>query len=93
LLPNVPAISSLGLPGAAASVWWGLVGPKGISADRTAALNAALQKSLADPGVRKRLADLGVTETPGSAADFGKFVDAERVKWTKVIKEADIRAD
>jgi tripartite-type tricarboxylate transporter receptor subunit TctC len=93
LLPAVPTISSLGFPGAAASVWWGLVGPKGIDANRLASLNAALQKSLADPGVHKRLVDLGVTETPGSAADFDAFVNGERAKWTKVIRDADIHAD
>lgn len=93
LLPNVPTISSLGFPGAAASVWWGLVGPKGVSAERIATLNAALRKSLSDPGVHKRLVDLGVTETPGSAADFGAFVNSERAKWTRVIKDADIHAD
>lgn len=93
LLPDVPTIASLGLPGAAGSVWWGIAGPKGISADKVSTLNAALQKSLADTGVRKRLTDLGVTVTPGSAADFAKFVDAERAKWTKVIKASDIHAD
>lgn len=93
LLSDVPTISSLGFPGAAASVWWGLVGPKGMAADRIVGLNAALQKSLADPGVQKRLVDLGVSETPGSAADFGAFINGERVKWTKVIKDADIHAD
>ncbi len=93
LLPDVPTISSLGLPNSQASVWWGLVAPKGTSADKIATLNAALEKSLADPTVRKRLSDLGATVTPGSAADFGKFVDAERAKWTKVIKAAHIHAD
>ena len=93
LLPDVPTVASLGMPNSAASVWWGLVGPKGISAATVGKLNAALQKALADPAVVKRLADLGATVTPGSAADFASFVDSERTKWTKVIKAANIRAD
>jgi tripartite-type tricarboxylate transporter receptor subunit TctC len=93
LLPNVPTVTSLGMPDSTASVWWGLVAPKGTSASEIAHLNSALQKALADPTVRKRLADLGAIVTPGSAADFGKFVDAERAKWTRVIKASNIHAD
>jgi len=93
LLPEVPTIVSLGLPDSTATVWWGLVGPKGIPADKVKTLNAALQKALADPEAVKHLADRGVTVVPGSAEDFGTFVTAERTKWTRVIKAADIHAD
>jgi tripartite-type tricarboxylate transporter receptor subunit TctC len=93
LLPSVPTVGSLNLPGSEATVWWGLVGPKGISSEVVAKLNAALQQTLTDPAVEKKLADLGAVATPGSAADFGKFVSAETAKWTEVIKKADIHPD
>ncbi|OZI18507.1 LacI family transcriptional regulator [Bordetella genomosp. 9] len=93
LLPGVPTISSLGLPNAAASVWWGLCAPKGTPADVVATLNDALQKALADSAVQSRLSELGAVTTPGSAADFGKFVQDETVKWSRVIKAGNIKAD
>ncbi|MDB5822368.1 MAG: LacI family transcriptional regulator [Herminiimonas sp.] len=93
LLPSVPTVGSLHLAGSEATVWWGLIGPKGIPADVVAKLNAALDQSLNDPGVEKKLAELGAVATPGSASDFGKFVSAETVKWTEVIRRADIRVD
>lgn len=93
LLPGVPTIASLGLPNAAAAVWWGLCAPKGTPADVVAQLNDALQKALADSAVRERLSELGAVTTPGSAADFGKFVQEETVKWARVIKAGNIKAD
>ncbi|AOB31123.1 LacI family transcriptional regulator [Bordetella sp. H567] len=93
LLPGVPRVASLGLPNAAASVWWGLCAPKGTPADVVAKLNEALNKALADNDVQTRLSELGAVTTPGSAADFGKFVQEETVKWSRVIKAANIKAD
>jgi tripartite-type tricarboxylate transporter receptor subunit TctC len=40
----------------------------------------------------KRMNEMGAVATPGSAADFGNFVEAETVMWTKVIKAANIQA-
>jgi len=93
LLPQLPTTSSLGLPDAVATVWWGLIGPKGMPEPVVQQLNAALQTALRDPGVQKRLADLGAIATPGSAATFATFVTDETAKWTKVIKQAGIKAD
>jgi tripartite-type tricarboxylate transporter receptor subunit TctC len=93
LLPGVPTVTSLGLPQAVASVWWGLCAPKGTPADVVAKLNDALNKALADATVQTRLSELGAVTTPGSVADFTKFVQAETVKWSDVIKAANIKAD
>jgi hypothetical protein len=48
---------------------------------------------LAEPTVRARLADLGVTVVAGSPIDFGRFVADETEKWGKVIRAADIKAE
>ncbi|RJF92642.1 tripartite tricarboxylate transporter substrate binding protein [Noviherbaspirillum saxi] len=93
LLPSVPTVNSLGLPGSSATVWWGLVAPKGTSPDIVAKLNGALRQALADAAVEKRMSELGATITPGSAPEFGTFVRQETAKWTKVIKAASIQPD
>ncbi|ARP86854.1 Bug family tripartite tricarboxylate transporter substrate binding protein [Bordetella genomosp. 9] len=93
MLPNVPTVSSLGLGGAAASVWWGFCAPKGTPDDVVAKLNEALNQALADENVKTRLSELGAVATPGSTADFTKFVQDETAKWSRVIKNANIKAD
>jgi len=93
LLPKLLTTTSLGLPDAVATVWWGLVGPAGMPAPVIQKLNGALRRALNDPDVQKRLADLGATPTPGSADAFGDFVKDETAKWTNVIKQAGIKAD
>ena len=93
LLPNVQPISTLGFPNSTATVWWGLVGPKGMPKDVVAKLNGALRQALADPAVIKRLGEFGATVTPGSDAEFGTFLGAETAKWSKLIKAAGIQAD
>jgi tripartite-type tricarboxylate transporter receptor subunit TctC len=93
ILPGVPTVTSLNLPDAAAAVWWGFVAPKGTPADVVAKLNDALDKALADPAVKTRLSQLGAVTTPGSVADFGKFVQSETAKWTRVIQAGNIHAD
>lgn len=93
LLPDVATVTSLGHPNSTAAVWWGLVGPKGMPAETVEQQNAALQASLGNEATRKRLHELGVVISTGSPEEFQQFVDAEREKWTAVIKKAGIRAD
>jgi tripartite-type tricarboxylate transporter receptor subunit TctC len=56
-------------------------------------LNQALQVALADPAIKQRMSEMGAETTPGSAAEFGRFVADETVKWGKVIRTAGISAD
>ena len=93
LFPSVPTVTSLRLPGSSASVWWGLVGPKGLSPEIIAKLNSALRSALADPAVVAKMGEMGATVTPSSADEFGVFIKSETVKWSTVIKKANIKAD
>jgi tripartite-type tricarboxylate transporter receptor subunit TctC len=92
LLPDVPAIGEF-LPGYQASGWYGIVAPKGTPADIIDTLNKETNAALSDPGVRKRLVDLGCNVFAGSPADFGNFIGEDTAKWAKVIKFAGIKPD
>ena len=65
--------------------------PKGTAAAIFDKLNAEINAALADPKVKSRFADLGVSPVPGSRAAFGKLIVAETDKWAKVIKFAGIK--
>jgi tripartite-type tricarboxylate transporter receptor subunit TctC len=94
--PDVPTVDEAGLPRFYMTVWHGLWVPKGTPAGVIARLNGALREALADPDVRKRLADLG-QEIPAadqqSPEALRAFHKAEQDKWWPMIKAAGIRAD
>jgi tripartite-type tricarboxylate transporter receptor subunit TctC len=56
-------------------------------------LNKQINRALADPKMKVRLADLGGTALAGSSADFGKFLAAETEKWGKVVKFANVKPE
>ena len=88
-LPDTPCIAEF-LPGYEVSAFYGLNAPKGTPPDVIEILNKAVNAALADPAMRKKLADLGGMMLGGSPADFGKFTAAETDKWAKVIHDANI---
>jgi tripartite-type tricarboxylate transporter receptor subunit TctC len=94
--PDIPTVDEAGVPGLYASLWYGLWAPARAPADVIAKLNAAAVEALADPGVRKRLADLG-QEIPPRAEQtpeaLGAVQKAEIEKWWPVMKAANIKAE
>ena len=91
-LPDIPTVAE-SVPGYEAIGWYGLGMPKNVPAEIVSKLNAAMNKALADPKAKARLADLGVEPMIMTTADFTKFVHSESVKWTKVIKTAGVTLD
>ena len=91
-LPDVPSIADT-VPGYEASVWYGIAGPKGMPPEAIETLNKAVTAALADPKMQERVAQLGGTPMPMSAADFGKLVVEETAKWAKVVKFANISVE
>jgi tripartite-type tricarboxylate transporter receptor subunit TctC len=91
-LPDVPAVGEA-VPGYEASAFFGMGAPKGTPADVIAKLNDGVNAGLADPKIKKQLADLGGMLIGGSPADFGKLVEAETEKWSKVVKAAGVKVE
>ena len=92
VLPDVPAVAEV-LPGYEASIYVGITAPRGTSNDVIATLSASINQALADPGIKKRIADLGDTTLATSPAEFSKLVFDETDKWRKVIRTANIKAE
>jgi tripartite-type tricarboxylate transporter receptor subunit TctC len=92
--PNTPTVDEAGVPGFTASLWYGLWVRHGVPQDIIAKLNQTMRQTLADPGVEKRLTELGVQITPTSQqspADLGSFQKAEAARWWPIIKAANIQ--
>ena len=94
--PEIPSVDEAGMPGFYIAVWHGLWVPKGTPPEAIAKLTAAVQETLADPAIQKRLAELGQDiptreqQTPEGLAAHHK---AEIEKWWPIIKAANIKAE
>jgi tripartite-type tricarboxylate transporter receptor subunit TctC len=92
-LPNVPTMSESGLAGFESYNWQGIVVPAKTPNVIVLRLNKAINEILQDPDMIKAIAD-GVSQpVGGSPESFGRFIKAEREKWAKVIKTANITAE
>jgi tripartite-type tricarboxylate transporter receptor subunit TctC len=95
-LKDTPTLSEAGLKGFNVQVWHGVYAPKGTPAPVLAKLNAALRTALKDPELIKRQEALGLTIVSDERLEPGghrRFVEAEKQRWAKVIKEAGVYAD
>jgi tripartite-type tricarboxylate transporter receptor subunit TctC len=91
-LPGIPTVAQ-SVPGFEASGWFGVGAPKGTPSEIVERLNKEINADLADPEFRARFADLGLSVSASSSADFGKFVAADTQKWAKVIRAANIEPE
>ncbi|MGE8659048.1 MAG: Bug family tripartite tricarboxylate transporter substrate binding protein [Achromobacter sp.] len=89
-LPNVPTVSEGGVNAFDVVEWNGFFLPAGADPQVVAKLQDLVQKALARPETRDKLAKLGLTPVGSSAADFAKFVDAEQIRWDEVVKTNNI---
>ena len=93
IFPDVPTIAESGFAGFEASVWYGLVAPAATPKAIVAKLHDEVQKALQTKEVRERMNAVGGEVVPGSAEMFGNLIRAERQRYTKLVKEANIQPD
>jgi tripartite-type tricarboxylate transporter receptor subunit TctC len=90
LLPDVPTVAESGLPNYVYTVWFGLWAPKNTPQPIVEKLYAQIQKALADPAVKERIAEDSGVPMNMPLADIQPFVQSEITKWADVVKRAGI---
>jgi len=91
--PNIPTIAESGLPGFEATSWFALLGPAGMPREVQLRINQETAKVLALPEVKEKLAALGLEVVPGTPEALAGLIQAETVKWAKVVKESGAKPD
>jgi tripartite-type tricarboxylate transporter receptor subunit TctC len=87
--PNLPTIAEAALPGYAAGLWFGILGPAGLPPPVVDKLSKATNIALNDAEVRKELERQGLNEQGGSPEDFARFIKSETERWARVIHSMD----
>ena len=93
LATDVPTLNESGAPGFDLTVWFGLMGPAGMSAEVTKRLSTSLNKALASDELVKRYTGQGLSVKLQKPAEFGDFVKSEIAKWAGIIKEVGIQPE
>jgi tripartite-type tricarboxylate transporter receptor subunit TctC len=92
--PTVPTMTEAGIAGFDnVGAWFGIVAPVGTPAAVVARLNSAIDRSLAKPEVRDRLVGLSMVPVGGPPAAFKSFLEQDQVRWSALIKAADIKVE
>ena len=91
--PTVPTMQEEGFKGFDATTWYGLVGPGKLPTPIAQKINADVNTVLALPDVQERLDQYGAEDGGGTSDKFAQFIHAEIVKWSKIVKEANVKLD
>jgi tripartite-type tricarboxylate transporter receptor subunit TctC len=92
-MPDVPSIAEAGVPGYAATLWSGLLAPKGTPPEIIQRLYDEIAKLLRQPDVENTFLATGTDVTITTPDQFGQFLKAEYDKWAKVVKAVDAQVN
>ncbi len=92
-VPDVPTFAEAGLPGYDASTWNGIMVPAGTPRAIVERLNRDIVKILRAPETQQRFSVDGSVAVGSTPEEYAAFIEAEHAKWSRVVREADIRVE
>jgi tripartite-type tricarboxylate transporter receptor subunit TctC len=90
LFPDVPTLAESGMPGFEVGAWQGVMVPAGTPKAVVDRLNAEINKALASPDVREKLAVQGAEPLGSTPAEYGAYVKKELARWAGVVKASGV---
>jgi tripartite-type tricarboxylate transporter receptor subunit TctC len=91
-LPNVPTLDELGIRNVHTLTYYGVLAPAGTPKDIVDRLNTEINAVLKSDDVRARITKLAAEPGTGSAADFGRFMEAELKRYGEIVKASGAKA-
>jgi tripartite-type tricarboxylate transporter receptor subunit TctC len=89
-VPDVPTVAET-VPGYEAILWYAFFGPKNLPKDVVTLLNGEITKAISTPEMKERMASEGLDPVGGPPSQFGDVLKRDVPKWTKVVKDANIK--
>jgi tripartite-type tricarboxylate transporter receptor subunit TctC len=93
VLPDVPTVAEAGVPGYEATIWLGVVAPKGTPKAIVERLNAEITRVTTGADVKAAWAKQGANPLVMNPAEFEQYLLGDIAKWRKVITDAGIKRD
>ena len=93
ILPDVPTASEAGVPGYEATIWLGIMAPKGTPAAIVNRLNAEISKITSNPELRRQWGAQGSAALTMGVDEFTKYLNDDITKWSNLVKSAGIKVD
>lgn len=90
-LPNVPTMAEAGYPDVDVTSWWGIFAPANLPAETTAAISAAVERTMQNPDLVKRLASRNIDASYAPSEGMRTKLQTETEKWAKVLRAANIQ--
>lgn len=92
-LPNLPTIAESGLPSYSAVGWFGLFGPMGTPKNAVTKMNSDIDKVLKLAQVRREMLERGIEPSGGTPEEFAELIKVDQQKWSKLIRDRNIKID
>jgi len=93
VLPDVPTLAEAGVPGYEATIWLGLMAPRGTPPEVVNRLNDAISKIVGTPEIKQQWSRQGAVPMVMNPAAFTRYLNEDIAKWAGVIKSANIKLD
>jgi len=93
IFPDVPTFVEQGFADTVANQWAGTLAPAGTSPAVIVNLNAAFNAALTNVNVRRKLGQAGVTPSPSTPEEFGRYLEQEIARWSKLIRDKGIKGE
>jgi tripartite-type tricarboxylate transporter receptor subunit TctC len=91
--PDIPTISEAGLPGFELGSWYGILAPANTPREIITRLHSEIVKGLMAPEVSERIKSFGAEPVGNTPEEFAAQIRGDIVKWAKVVRAANVRAD
>src|SRR5882757_554647 len=89
--PDVPTVAESGVPGYESVGWFGLLAPAGTPPEIDRQINQAIVGAMETQEFRDHLATLGAEPKPQTPEQFGRYINADVAKWSKLVKDNDVQ--
>ena len=92
-LPDIPTIEKAGVPGYELASWYGVLAPAGTPKEIVTKLNEMIVKIVAMPDVQQKMIEGGSDPMSSTVAEFDARIRADVEKFTKLVKDNNIRIE